>query len=143
MPRDWFSNNHEGIHPDAPFLPTLYIAGPMTGIEAFNYPAFDKAAVDLRRRGYTVLNPTAIDADNPTPGKKQPWEWYMRKALQMLLRAQAVAVLPGWNESKGARLEVRVAHGLGMQIEELAHWLEQLEPGHSIAADLRAQRSGA
>ena len=34
-----------------------YIAGPMTGIAEFNFPAFNKEAVRLRAEGLTVLNP--------------------------------------------------------------------------------------
>ena len=41
----------------------VYIAGPMTGLPDFNYPAFNAAAAKLRALGLEVLNP----AENPPP----------------------------------------------------------------------------
>ena len=35
----------------------VYLAGPMTGIAEFNFPAFDAAAAKLRDLGYVVFNP--------------------------------------------------------------------------------------
>lgn len=35
----------------------LYLAGPMTGFEDFNFPAFNAMAAQLRARGYVVENP--------------------------------------------------------------------------------------
>lgn len=103
--------------------PTLYIAGPMTGLPDFNYPAFLDAQDDLRDRGYGTLNPVDSEQNNPTPGKPQSWDWYMRQALAMVLVAEGVAVLPGWECSRGARLEVDVAHALRLPVLPLAQWL--------------------
>ena len=35
---------------------TIYICGPMTGIEDLNHPAFFKAEEHLKSKGYTVIN---------------------------------------------------------------------------------------
>lgn len=35
----------------------LYLAGPMTGLPDFNYPAFHAAAAAWRAAGWTVANP--------------------------------------------------------------------------------------
>lgn len=35
----------------------VYVAGPMTGIPDFNYPAFNAVADQLRAQGYEVENP--------------------------------------------------------------------------------------
>ena len=105
-------------------LPTLYVAGPM------NYPAFDDAADRLRDAGYSVLNPTDTDpADYPdydgtTP---PPWEWWLRQALRMVLEADGIAVLPGWEGSRGARLEVYVGRSLDMPWRTVADWLDRAE----------------
>lgn len=39
----------------------LYVGGPMTGFPQFNFPAFDAASADLRRRGFTVVSPAELD----------------------------------------------------------------------------------
>jgi len=36
--------------------------------------------------------------------------------LAQLLTCDAVMTLPGWSESRGASLEVRLAHGLGIPV---------------------------
>lgn len=95
---------------------TVFVSGPMTGIENFNYPAFNRAAEALRKLGYTVLNP----AENP---EQDSWEGYMRHALIQLLQCDVVAQLPGWEDSRGARMEHDVADELGipcMPVESLA-----------------------
>ncbi|WP_350649700.1 DUF4406 domain-containing protein [Pseudomonas sp. HY13-MNA-CIBAN-0226] len=99
----------------------LYLAGPMTGFEDFNFPAFNKMAADLRARGYVVENPAehgvVEDAD---------WADYMAYDLTRLGLCGQVAVLPGWENSKGARLEVHIARELGMTVAN-AHDLVSME----------------
>jgi len=89
----------------------LYLAGPMTGFEDFNFPAFNKMAVDLRAIGYVVENPAQH-------GVVDDVEWcdYMAYDLTRLGLCGIVAVLPGWENSKGARLEVHIARELGMPV---------------------------
>lgn len=89
----------------------VYVAGPMTGIPEFNYPAFHAAAAQLRAAGFEVLNPAEL---NPDTGRA--WEYYMRRDLAALVACEAVAVLPNWYESRGARLEVNVAAALSMPV---------------------------
>lgn len=105
----------------------VYVAGPMTGIADFNYPAFNSAALELRYRGLEVLNPVDSEQHNDT-GKPQTWEWYMRHALTMVLKANSICLLPGWQTSRGARLEVTVAEGLGHDIRPLDEWLKVKVP---------------
>lgn len=105
----------------------VYVAGPMTGIVDFNYPAFNSAAIELSRRGLEVLNPVDSEQHNHT-GKPQTWEWYMRRALTMVLEANSICLLPGWQDSRGARLEVTVAEALGLDIRPLDEWLKVKVP---------------
>lgn len=101
---------------------TIYIAGPMSGLPDFNYPAFRAAQAKLEK-GYEVLCPVDSEKLNDT-GAPQTWEWYMRHALGMVMRAEAVCLLPGWMESRGAKLEVQVAEALGLDIRPLDEWLK-------------------
>ena len=89
----------------------IYLAGPMTGLPDFNYPAFNAEAARLRALGYQVENP----AENTAPpcGK---WEQYMRTAIRQMLTCSMVALLPGWDQSRGATLECSLALELGLQV---------------------------
>ena len=99
----------------------LYIAGPMSGLPANNYPAFNAAATELRARGFHVENPAENEA--PPCGS---WLGYMRLAIRQVAVCDAVVLLPGWHHSRGARVEFRLAEGMGLAIgtleEALAGW---------------------
>ena len=101
----------------------LYIAGPMTGHHEFNYPAFQVAADALTRAGYTVAHTATGTA--PKPAHAYPHTYYLRHALAMLLECDSVALLPGWEASRGARVEVDVAHALGMTCLPVDVWIRQ------------------
>ncbi len=87
----------------------VYISGPMTGYPQQNYPAFISAEAELRAAGHVPLNP-ARNPEQPT------WADYMRLDLADVLTADQLAVLPGWEASRGARLEVHVAHALEVPV---------------------------
>ena len=89
----------------------IYIAGSMSGIENDNYPAFHEAAAHLRSCGHHVENP----AENPAPPCGS-WEAYMRMAIAQLVRCDAVALLPGWEQSRGANIEHWLARELGLEV---------------------------
>lgn len=97
----------------------LYVAGPMTGLPEFNYPAFQAAADRLSAAGYEVEDPSTNV--NPTPGDYHGW---LRAGLAQLIRCDGVALLEGWEASGGARLEVNVAATLGMRVRPLSEWIE-------------------
>ncbi len=94
----------------------VYISGPMTGHADHNYPAFNAAAAAWREKydpeTITVFNP-AEEFDGDTT---LPYERYMRNDITLLLKANAIAMLPGWRNSKGARFELLVAQMLGLTV---------------------------
>jgi nucleoside 2-deoxyribosyltransferase len=85
----------------------VYIAGPMTGLPDFNYPAFHAEAARLRELGYRVSNPAENQA-------QVNWQYYMRAAIRMMLLCDAVALLPNWKQSRGALIEHGIAIALGI-----------------------------
>lgn len=91
----------------------VYIAGPMTGLPEFNHPAFHIAAQIWRELGYEVENP----AENPPPACDS-WAAWMRLALAQLLRCDAIVLLTGWQQSRGAQIEHRLARELGLHVIE-------------------------
>lgn len=91
----------------------VYGAGPMTGLPEFNRPAFFAAEAHLKSLGAQVMNP-AILPDG--------WchEAYMRIAIPMLMECEAVAFLPGWQQSSGARREFTRAQAFGLDLYQLS-----------------------
>jgi hypothetical protein len=103
----------------------IYIAGPMTGVEDFNFPLFFETEEKLKELGYETLNPAKNDgADVKTATQNAisaslsgaTWSSYMRRDLSNLCLSDAVCVLPNWKSSKGASLEVQVAQALDIPI---------------------------
>lgn len=111
----------------------IYIAGPMRGIPYFNFPLFFKAEENLHVLGHTTFNPARRDCDrhgkdiskdNPTgdlvlAGKQHGFS--LRDALgddmEYICRyADGIALLPGWENSKGAKAEKATAEALGLEI---------------------------
>lgn len=89
----------------------IYIAGPMTGLPDFNYPAFNAEAARLRALGFHVENP----AENPAPPCGS-WAGYMRLAIAQLVTCDAICLLPGWSASRGASIEHDLAVHLGLAV---------------------------
>jgi hypothetical protein len=90
----------------------LYLAGPMTGYPDWNYPAFRAAAAYLRALDFQVINP----ADNFDGRTDLPWDTYLRMAVRQVTESDTVLLLPGWEYSKGAKLERHVALELGIDV---------------------------
>ena len=88
--------------------PKLYISGPMTGIQDFNFPAFFAAEEELKK-SYYVFNP----ANNP---EMENYTDYLRKDIEYLIQCQVIYMLKGWKKSVGASLEHRIAKVLGFEI---------------------------
>lgn len=88
-----------------------YVAGPMSGKEQLNFPAFHAEAARLRGLGYQVVSPAEICSE---PGVG--WAAAMKRDIPALLTCDGIALLPGWLHSKGARLEWSIAHSLGLEI---------------------------
>jgi hypothetical protein len=96
----------------------IYVSGPMTGMPGLNFPAFNAAAAALRGRGFEAVNPVEINPDHDAP-----WQQCLRQDIKALCDCDAVALLPGWQNSNGAQLELHLAHRLGLKIDTLDRWL--------------------
>lgn len=105
----------------------VYVSGPMTGFPELNYPAFDSAAKQLRALGYTVVSPHEL---NPQEGVE--YADCLRVDIAALLYCDAIALLPGHENSRGAKLERAVGEALGMKIGPYSEFL--FEPDDVSAA---------
>lgn len=111
----------------------IYIAGPMSGIHQMNFPAFHAAAADLRAIGHTAINPAEINPDH-----KMSWEDCMRSDIAALVTCDAIYLLPGWEESRGAKLEHHIAERLGLTITMAPVPVSELQRLRGEAAVLRS-----
>lgn len=109
----------------------LYVSGPVTGIEADNYEAFDDAAFYLRGVRYEVTIPHELVFPSMSH------EVAMAACIHQLTRSfwddysggkktyyDGLALLPGWEQSEGARLETAVAEACGIPCKTVDEWLE-------------------
>jgi nucleoside 2-deoxyribosyltransferase len=105
-----------------------YLAGPMRGYDEYNFPAFHAAAAKLRGHGLDVWSPAEHDVNedgfDPAKDTAQPMKHYMRRDLPAVLSADMVCVLPGWEKSQGACLEVHVARTCGIPV----YWADTMQP---------------
>lgn len=115
----------------------IYLAGPMRGIPEFNFPAFHAAAAKLRAEGHEVFNPAEADnkefgvdvsTGNNTgceneaakrvgmTGLELARNCFLRDTNWICRHADAIALLPGWENSRGATAERALALAIGLEI---------------------------
>lgn len=104
----------------------LYIAGPMTGLPEFNYPAFMDAERRLIAAGYEIENPAA-------PGQVDGWTWqdYMKRGIDVHVSGSVARVTITANVHK-------LAEALRVGAEEVARvWPPRrpAEPGAKPGAE--------
>lgn len=105
----------------------------MRGIPEFNFPAFFAAEETLKEAGYIPFNPARRDNDhhgvdiskgNSTGDESLAASQHgfnLREALGSDLAyicstADAIAMLPGWERSRGAQAEKATAEALGLEV---------------------------
>jgi hypothetical protein len=114
----------------------VYVAGPMTGIPYFNFEAFYEAARRVGCAGHCAINPAEMcnaagfneegyETGDPTQARIDGFDIRAaaRRDLLALTECDAIYLLPGWQDSAGARAEKAVADWLGLsefQLEERA-----------------------
>lgn len=108
-------------------MSSVYLAGPMRGIPHFNFPAFRAAARFLRSMGQIVVSPAEHDEEagfdfSQCDGTEDlaALGFDLTEHLMWDLRAVAecdsIFLLPGWENSKGAKAELALAEALGKDV---------------------------
>jgi hypothetical protein len=109
-----------------------YLSGPITGNSTYR-DDFARAEKIVAERGEEPVNPLHVPAacndssclerggpaDEHDGGTLHSWECYLRGDLAALMTCDKVALLPGWEKSKGATLEQFVARTVNIEVEEL------------------------
>lgn len=96
----------------------VYLSGPITGID--NYEEnFSKAEKKLKLMGYRVCNPVILGKEVENDLKKlnrsPTWKDYMVKCMEKIFNCDAIYMLPGWENSRGAKIEREIAIGCEMK----------------------------
>jgi len=110
-----------------PIVKAIYLAGPMGGYPDLNHKAFNEAAEALREDGWDVFNPADLDVEvygtveEAEKAMTENRQEFLRDALAadlqfICIEADAIAMLPGWEKSYGARAEHATAVALGLEI---------------------------
>lgn len=116
----------------------LYLAGPMTGIANLNFPLFNAEAARLRALGHDIVNPAEINggADELVAcAAMMPdelaahWLTCMRKDVVALMTCDGVALLPGWERSRGVNVERTLAINLGLPVVLAAELVWRVQGG--------------
>jgi len=97
----------------------LYLAGPMTDLPDDNFSAFHEMAARLRAAGHEVVSP----AENFSGRRDLPLEVYLRRDFADVLKCEALAILDGWESSRGGLKELLLTVTTGKAVylaEELA-----------------------
>lgn len=92
----------------------VYISGKITGLPKDEYIArFAAAEERLKGGGFSVINPAKTNSTLP---EDTTYEQYMQMSLMMLTFCDAIYMLDGWKESKGAVREYNRAKSIGLSV---------------------------
>jgi hypothetical protein len=109
----------------------------MSGYEHFNFPAFDKGASLVAAWGHECVSPAEIDREVFGWGKVPPADLIfsesdfaetIRRDYRELTQVDAIAFLPGWQDSRGASLERRFGLQLGLPFYRFDPTINMLDP---------------
>ena len=109
----------------------LYLCGPMTGLPDFNRAGFERARKALRMAGFEVVCPVELHEGQ----QHKAWHEYMRVDVRAMLECDGVALLAGWAESRGAKIEATLAAQLLIQCSEVWQWMAHGKGGEKPRTD--------
>ena len=90
----------------------IYISGPITGTDDF-YERFAEAEAMWSCDELSVVNPAKLNDIMP---KDATYDEYMKMSFELLGMCDAIYMLKGWEESKGANREYGYAVAKGMRL---------------------------
>jgi hypothetical protein len=89
-------------------METIYISGPIKGITNPK-GIFDNKQKQLEKLGYQVTNPFNL-LETGT------YEEFMRYDIRALTFCDSIYMMKGWEKSKGANIELKVAQAIGLKM---------------------------
>jgi len=104
----------------------LFISGPMTGIPHYNVENFNRYAEMARKLGYRVVNPVEMARRigiKKVLSDKKVFKKLIEAELEAIKDCDAILMLDWWQNSPGAKKELRVALGVRLDVK-LQHDIE-------------------
>ena len=92
-----------------------YLSGPITGVDGYmeKFNEHEHGIRNLFR--WSVINPARVNGEMPDDTS---YEEYMEMSITMMKMCDCIFLMPGWENSKGARFEREYAIIRGMDIYE-------------------------
>jgi nucleoside 2-deoxyribosyltransferase len=87
----------------------IYISGKITDNPNAK-EHFNKAEKELTKKGFKVVNPMDLGID-----PKSTWIQFMRADIKAMCDCDSIYLLSNWADSKGARIEQRIATFLELE----------------------------
>ena len=96
----------------------VYLSGPIS--DTPNHRE-NFAAAEWLLSGQEVVNPLSVKACEsgecePKRGLEHSWECFLKHDILAMLECRSIFMLPGWERSHGARLELNVATSCGLGV---------------------------
>lgn len=95
-----------------------YVSGPISNCLNDNKVAFDETSRKLRELGHHALNPFDLDL---VENVGKDWNNNLKRDIKYLMDCDGLVLLPNWEISRGAKLEVFVATSVGIPSFYLIH----------------------
>lgn len=89
----------------------IYLSGKISGLPICEAIKNFESAENQLKELATIVNPMRLRHDHD-----KTWESYMKEDIKALMDCDAIAMLPNYNESKGALIELNLAKSLGFEI---------------------------
>jgi nucleoside 2-deoxyribosyltransferase len=94
---------------------SIYVSGPITNT-ANHVKEFKTAVEYLKDQGGKPLDPLQIKPSHKVLSESEEWNYYMKEAIKMLMEADSIYMLDGWEGSRGARIEHLLAQELNIPV---------------------------
>lgn len=125
-----------------------YVAGPMSNRYGFNFHMFDRCKIDLEEKGWTVISPADLDRAigfDPYRDKATPeflHDAMIRDTDAIIHKADAMVMLPDWEQSTGAKAEYHLARWKHIPVFQWPEMTEILSEKSVKTSDKTESASG-
>ncbi|MDR0675737.1 MAG: DUF4406 domain-containing protein [Elusimicrobiota bacterium] len=103
----------------------LFLSGPITNIDDYR-KRFDQDDNLLTSKGWAVANPTRMGLEI-FPDTEDGWKDCMKETISIMIKCNGVALMDGWEKSRGSKIEKEIADILGIPTKTVIDWAKQDE----------------